>query len=144
MTEQDDQPGGRTLAEKLEYLFRTVHADDGHEYSLEHVAQALAERGGPTISATYLWQLRKGARSNPRMSHLEALATFFGVDPGYFFPNELAEQMLEDLAAAIPLRDPGAQTLARQVVGLPEETQSVLIEVAMLARRAHGLSALTL
>lgn len=133
--QQDETPDPPTLAGKIDHLFRTVRAPGGGEHSLEHVARAIAESGGPTISATYLWQLRRGARDNPRMSHLHALAGFFGVDPAYFFPGELRE----DLSAAALLRDTGARALAVQAAGLPQNTQAVLVEVAMLARRAHGL-----
>jgi transcriptional regulator with XRE-family HTH domain len=143
LTEQDTSTEPSTLAEKLDHLFRTVRAPGGREFSHEDVARAVATRSGPTISATYIWQLRRGQRTNPRMSHLHALAAFFGVDPGYFFPGELAEQMEADLTAAGPaLRDQGARALAAQAAGLPENTQAVLLEVAMLARRAHGLPAL--
>lgn len=140
MTEQDDPGATRTLADKLDHLFRTVRAPTGREQSLEAVADAVRARGGGSISATYIWQLRKGLRTNPRMSHLDALARHFGVDPGYFFPNELAEQMEADLTAAGPaLHDLGARALAAHAAGLPQHTQAVLIEVAMLLRQAHGL-----
>jgi len=74
----------RTLAEKIDRLFQTVHPADG-EYTHEEVASAIREAGGPTISGSYLWQLRKGVRDNPTMRHLEALSEFFGVPPAYFF-----------------------------------------------------------
>lgn len=141
MPEQQETDGPPTLAAKLDHLFATVRPAPGtREHSLEDVSRAIAASGGPTISATYIWQLRRGARTNPRMSHLEALAKFFGVDPGYFFPGELAARMEADLEAVGPvLRDPGAQALAWHAAGLPKGTQAVLVEVAQLARRAHGL-----
>lgn len=128
MTVQDDQPGGRTLAEKLDALFHAVRDDRGREHSLEDVARAIAERGGPTISATYLWQLRRGVRSNPRMSHLEALAGFFGVDPGYFFPGELAAQLAEQMTVALALRDPYTRRLATVADRLTPASRHLLEE----------------
>ena len=75
-----DQAPGRpdTLAKKIDRLFKTVHPGRG-EYTHEQVADAIRQAGGPTISATYVWQLRKGIRDNPTKRHLEALSGFFGV-----------------------------------------------------------------
>jgi transcriptional regulator with XRE-family HTH domain len=78
-----------TLAEKIDHLFTVVHPAQG-EYTHEQVATAIEEAGGPTISATYLWQLRKGLRDNPTKRHLEALSSFFGVPPSYFFDEDVA------------------------------------------------------
>lgn len=78
----DAGPG--TLAEKLNELFRTVHPPDRGAYSNEEVAAEI-RRGGESMSATYLWLLRRGERANPTMRHLQALAGFFGVSPAYFF-----------------------------------------------------------
>lgn len=124
--QQDETTDPPTLAGKLDYLFRTVRAPGGAEFSLEHVARQIAAAGGPTISATYLWQLRRGARDNPRMSHLAALAGFFGVDPAYFFPGELRE----DAAAAALLRDGGVRTLAEVVAELTPASRAVIGGVA--------------
>src|SRR2546427_7968433 len=69
--------GASMLAERVDRLFRTIHPRNRGEYSFEEVAEAIRARGGPTVSATYLWQLRKGLRDNPTKKHLEALADFF-------------------------------------------------------------------
>src|SRR2546429_9435064 len=50
--DRDAQWDARTLAEKLDYLFRTVHPPSRREYSSEEVAEDIRARGGPTISAT--------------------------------------------------------------------------------------------
>src|ERR671927_1382388 len=99
----------RSLSEKLDRLFQTVRPRDGGEYSFEEVAEALRERGGPTISATYLWQLRKGIRDNPTKRHLEALADFFGVSPAYFFDDEASARIDAELLLLTMLRDTGAR-----------------------------------
>lgn len=139
VTEQGEQSTDpATLAGKLDHLFRTVHAPGGGEFSLEAVAKAIADRGGPTISTTYIWQLRRGHRTNPRMSHLEALAGFFGVDPGYFFPGELAAQMEADLQAAAPFRDPAVRGLASIAQGLTDPTLAVVLELLERLRDLEG------
>ena len=58
METPDDPPRARTLAEKVDHLFATVHPGRRGEYSYREVAAALETPGGPKISATYLWQLR--------------------------------------------------------------------------------------
>lgn len=141
MTEsQGETAEPSTLAGKLDYLFRTVRAPSGREFSLEDVARAIATGGGPTISATYIWQLRRGQRTNPRMSHLHALARFFGIDPGYFFPGQLAEQMEADLTAAGPvLRDEDVRALAVSASGLSRPTVSVVRGLVEHLRGLEGL-----
>ncbi len=88
----DQTAGGRKLADKLDHLFRSVHPRGRGEYTYAEVAKAIEDRGGPTVSATYIWQLRKGRRDNPTKRHLEALADFFGVRPAYFFDDAEAER----------------------------------------------------
>ena len=69
-----------SLASKLDRLFQAVRPGGRGEYSYQEVADAIRAERGPTISATYLWQLRKGLRDNPTRNHLAALARFFGLD----------------------------------------------------------------
>lgn len=138
MAEQDEADGhGEGLAGKLDRLFATVlNPATGRPYSHEDVATALAGAGGPTISATYLWQLRRGQRTNPRMSHLEALARHFGVDPAYFFPGELAAEAAERMATAAALRDTRALGIARQAAALGHGSLDV---VALVVAHLHNL-----
>jgi transcriptional regulator with XRE-family HTH domain len=88
-----------SLAERLDRLFRTVLDDQQKEYSHDDVARAIRKRGGPTISATYVWQLRKGLRDNPTKNHIEALAGFFGVPASYFFDDDDAVRIEEELGS---------------------------------------------
>lgn len=94
-----------TLAGKLDRLFAAVHPAGRGEYSYEEVAAALRAAGGPTISGTYVWQLRKGLRDNPTKKHLEALASFFGISPSYFFNEEAAERIDAELELLAAMRD---------------------------------------
>jgi transcriptional regulator with XRE-family HTH domain len=115
---------GRTLAEKLERLFRTARPEgrDGQEgreeYSLEEAAQAIRRRGGPTISASYLWLLRTGRKTNPTKRHLEALAAFFGVPPAYFFDDPLSARVDVDLDLLGALRTESVRRIAIAAAGL--------------------------
>jgi transcriptional regulator with XRE-family HTH domain len=132
-------PPGRTLAEKLDRLFRTMHPRDRGEYSLEEVAEGIRKRGGPTISATYIWQLRKGLKDNPTKKHLEALADFFGVSPLYFFDDEAAQRIEEQLVLLVALRDAPIRHLALRAVGLSPQSLQTIASIVEHVRRLEGL-----
>src|ERR671939_1124438 len=111
-----------TLAEKLERLFKTVRPRDGGEFTFEEVAEGIRRRGGPTISATYVWQLRKGLRDNPTKKHLEALADFFGVSPAYFFDDEAAARIDAELELLAALREAPVRQVALRASGLSAQS----------------------
>ncbi len=100
-----DVAGARTLAEKLERLFRIIHPRTRGELSLQGVAEGIRARGGPTISVTYLEQLRKGTQTDPPREHLEALADFFGLPHAYFFDDDSAAAIDIELDLLEALRD---------------------------------------
>ncbi len=86
MVPAEEPPAGTSLARRIDALFRTGHRHGrAGDYTYEQVSTAIAERGGPTISASYLYMLRRGIRDNPTKRHLEALAEFFDVPVSYFF-----------------------------------------------------------
>ena len=127
------------MAEKLNYLFSTIHPRDRGEYSYEEVADALRARGGPTVSATYLWQLRKGLRDNPTKKHLEALADFFGVSPAYFFDDEAAARIDAELELLTALRDASVRQLALRASGLSPQSLSTIAEMIERVRQLEGI-----
>ena len=94
-------PSDRPLADKLDALVRAA----GNP-SLERVALEIRQRGGPTISASYLWLLRTGNRTNPTLHHLEALARHFGVPPAYFFDRGLTARAAAEAELLVALRAP--------------------------------------
>lgn len=127
----------RTLAEKIDHLFGTVRPAHG-EYTHEQVATAIADAGGPTISATYLWQLRKGLRDNPTKHHIEALSSFFGVPAAYFF-DEDTSRIDADLALLTAIRNPRVRHLLSLSDGLDDEVLRPLTEVLTRVRQLEGL-----
>src|SRR5437762_3572598 len=127
------------LAGKVDRLFRTIHPRDRGEYSFEEVAEGLRARGGPTVSATYLWQLRKGLRDNPTKKHLEALADFFGVSPSYFFDEDAAKRIDAELDVLAALRDSPVRQLALRAIGLSPESLATIAEMVERVRQLEGL-----
>ncbi|MBA0127263.1 helix-turn-helix transcriptional regulator [Haloechinothrix sp. YIM 98757] len=96
-----DTPHGpeQTLADKLNRLFATCPRADGREYSNQQVASAVQDSGVVrTISPSYIWQLRTGAKDNPTYRHLRGLAEFFGVPVSYFFDDEVSDRVDARLA----------------------------------------------
>ncbi|GAB2785778.1 helix-turn-helix domain-containing protein [Amycolatopsis magusensis] len=130
---------GGALAAKVDHLFRTVRPRDGGEYTFEEVAEALRGRGGPTISATYLWQLRKGVRDNPTKRHLEALAGFFGVPAAYFFDEEEARRIDAELALLTALRDAPVRQIALRASGLSPKSLEAIADMVDRVRELEGL-----
>ncbi len=134
-----DRPRGRTLADKLDYLFRTIRRRGEGEYSYEEVAKALRGKGGPTISATYIWQLRKGIRDNPTKHHIEALAEYFGVPPAYFFDDEAADRISQELELLASLRDAEVRELAMRAFGLSSDSLAAIRGMVERVRKLEGL-----
>jgi transcriptional regulator with XRE-family HTH domain len=115
-----------TLAEKLNLLFATIHPSGRGPYSNEEVAAAIEEKGGPTISGTYIWLLRRGQRDNPTKKHLEALADFFGVPAAYFFDEDAAAQLGPQLDLLAALRDASVREIALRVAELsPDSLEAI-------------------
>ncbi|MFI7129452.1 XRE family transcriptional regulator [Nonomuraea sp. NPDC050153] len=129
----------RNLAEKLEYLFRTVREPGRREYSNEEVAAAIARDQDVSISASYIWYLRTGQRDNPTLKHLTALATFFGVPCAYFFDERIRDEVEGELALVVALRDAGVRDVALRASGLSVESLDTITEVIKRVRTLEGL-----
>jgi transcriptional regulator with XRE-family HTH domain len=128
----------RSLAAKLDYLFRHVHRRDGGEYSYRQVAGGIERAGGPTISPTYVMYLRKGERTNPTVQHLEAIATFFGVPLAYFLDDETTDRVARELELFAAFRDSGVRDLARRASDLSPEGLAAVTHMLDEVRRAEG------
>jgi transcriptional regulator with XRE-family HTH domain len=124
------RPSPLTLAEKLNTLFDTVRDERGREYSNQRVAVAIG------VSDAYIGYLRRGERTNPTKSSLEALAKFFGVSPEFFFDTAAAERVTEQLRQLrllSRLRDAGALKVAMRLGGLsPRSLETVATMVDQL------------
>jgi transcriptional regulator with XRE-family HTH domain len=129
----------RTLADKLNHLFATVHPASRGPYSNDEAATAIREQGGPTISGTYLWLLRKGQRDNPTLKHLEALAVFFGVPPAYFLDDAATAKVDAELDLLNAMRDAGVHTVALRMAGLSAKSLQSIVDVVERVRELEGL-----
>lgn len=122
-----------TLAAKIDRLFRTVRGPDGRELTYDYVAEQIAARGVTTISANYLYMLRRGIRDNPTKKHVEALAIFFGVSPAHFFDeiDPVADQEHQ------LLERPDVRKVASLAARLPADVLNQVSRMLESADRIH-------
>jgi transcriptional regulator with XRE-family HTH domain len=141
MAEQDEPTTpGAGLAAKLDRLFTTMRPSPDREYTHDEVAQAISSTAeGPSISATYVWQLRTGRRDNPTKRHLEALAAFFGVQPAYFFDDARAGEIERQLALVAAMRDAGVRSVALRASGLSQQSIDALLLMVERVRVLEGV-----
>jgi transcriptional regulator with XRE-family HTH domain len=133
-----EPPTAASFAERLDHLFKRVHPPDKPEYSYEEVARIAAEAGFE-ISATYVWQLRNGKRTNPTLRHIEGLAACFGVPAGYFLDPEVERLVRADLDMITSLRDAGVHNLALRAQGLSPESLAAVEAMIERIRRLERL-----
>jgi transcriptional regulator with XRE-family HTH domain len=113
-----DEQARQSFPGKLRHLFRLVHPPGRGPYTPEEVAQAISEDGRyGSISSSYIRELLTPAPEsrlpNPRLKHLQGLASHFGLADGdsprvaYFLDDELAAAVDAELDDYIALRDAG-------------------------------------
>jgi transcriptional regulator with XRE-family HTH domain len=92
-----------SFSNKLNRLFAENRKPDGTRYSQKEVL----ESAPGVLTRVYLWRLRKGKAARPSYPVVKALADFFGVDPSYFFADDIASDAnghKSDLSQQIALR----------------------------------------
>jgi transcriptional regulator with XRE-family HTH domain len=128
-----------TLAERIDHLFRTQLSPRGRQYTYREVAAAVTGQNGATFSPAYVWQLRTGAKDNPTMRHLEALARFFQVSPSYFFDDELTEFPDTQVRQLVASRNETLRQMSVTLLGLTDESLNAVLNLACRLRQLEGL-----
>ena len=137
-----DDDGVGFFAERLNRLFKSVHPQDRGPYSTPEAAKLINEAAGQSvISATYLWQLRKGRRSDPTLGRVAAIAALFNVKLDYFNEARREEPSLTELQLAQALQKQPIRELARQADGLSAAGTAALLDLARSLRAIEGLYA---
>ena len=111
----------------------------GREYTYREVAAAVTGQNGTTFSPAYLWQLRTGAKDNPTMRHLEALARFFQVSPSYFFDDELTGFPDTQVRQLVASRNETLRQMTVTLLGLSDESLNAVLSLACRLRQLEGL-----
>jgi transcriptional regulator with XRE-family HTH domain len=127
-----------TLAERIDYLFQNIHPGKLKPYSIRYVADQINKAAGEqVISHGYLWQLRKGTKTNPNITQIAALAAFFGVPPAWFFDAPGDDPI--DPATRLALSDDAVRDITLRAHGLPPAALRAIQEMTDGARALAGL-----
>lgn len=112
---------GSVLAARLDTLLAHAPRPGGGTYTLREVADGINQAEGERlVSATYLSQLRTGARANPGYRRLQAIAAFFGVPVEYFSDEDVARRTDEELRLLGKMRDAGVRGIMLRAEGLSD------------------------
>jgi transcriptional regulator with XRE-family HTH domain len=131
-------PAPGTLAERIDYLFENVHPGRLRPYSIRYVADQInVAAGEQVISHGYLWQLRKGTKTNPNITQIAALAAFFSVPPAWFFDAPGEDPI--DPATRLALSDDAVRDITLRAHGLPPAALRAIQEMTDSARTLAGL-----
>ena len=117
MIEPEHDQGRQSFAGKLTYLIETVHPPDRGPYSYREIAAGIADHPG-TMTAAHINQLVSGKQPHPRIHYVEALASFFGVPVTYFFDEDAAARIADQITQVSAWRDTEARHIAERVVEL--------------------------
>ena len=140
--------GPGTLAQRLERLFATAHPPWRGPYTTTEAVAAINDAAGrPVISYNYLYQLRRGTKTEPGHSRLAAIARFFGVPVSYFTDDETdaarVERQVEEREVTAALQDQGVRDVAFRAAGLSPGSLAAILSVIDNARRLEGLPAIS-
>lgn len=82
-----------TVAERLQYLMETHRRPNGKKWTIRQIITILNQHGYANMNRGILASILRG-ETDPRLSHLRALTSFFNVPMAYFYePNHpLAEE----------------------------------------------------
>lgn len=129
----------RTFADKLNHLIDTMGYRDGRQLSGPQIAAEISVQQKVPVSASYMWELRTGKVTNPRIDLVHALAAYFGVDPGYFLSRDQDEAHAARLDLIAAMRDNDVNNLAVRASGLSAGTLRRITEIIENARILEGL-----
>lgn len=157
--------GRSPVAAKLNHLIATKPSPSGKPYTNPQIVQGIADAAGPegtTISLSAIAQLRSGAKPNPTVNTLKALARFFDVSPSYFLDDGESESTvvqrhdLQDSSAALvtstendhlqaaqelltAIKDNDVRGIAFRANGLSTDSLRMIKTVIEQARKLEGL-----
>ncbi|MEU9371665.1 helix-turn-helix transcriptional regulator [Streptomyces avermitilis] len=94
------------------------------------------------ISPSAITQLKTGAKPNPTLKTVEALADYFGVETNYF-TKQMSEEHVRRVVAGLELlaaaENSGVQALFARASGLSDQSLDMVRAVIETARKADGL-----
>lgn len=135
--DREQRQRAATFGEKLTRLFAVMHRPGEAAMSDRALARRIRDQGG-SISAAYVAELRTGRKTNPSLEHIRQIAQAFGVRPGYFLDDEVAERVDRELDRLEERhRTSRLQELAARTASLDDADRGLLAELVQkeLAKR---------
>ncbi|RFZ01148.1 Nucleoid-associated protein EspR [Mycobacterium marinum] len=128
--------GKSELSQKLNKLFEIMRRPNEPALSHAAAAEAITNKTGVSISPAYLWQLRTGVKTNPTVTHLQAIARYFGVPASYLIDSGIDAEVDAQLNLLQALRDSGVRDLAMRASGL---TPKAITNIAAMVDHVRQL-----
>ena len=129
----------KTLADKVNWVLDTAHTAGRGRLSDAQVVFKIHEVTGEKISTTTIWKLRNGQLTNPQLRVIQALATTFGVQGGFFLEDydEAKLGLQQEQVELLALIQNSGMTAAefKTLLKLDDEGREV---IAGLIRRPAG------
>ncbi|SKE06668.1 ESX-1 secretion-associated regulator EspR [Mycobacteroides abscessus subsp. massiliense] len=126
------------FSQRLAHLMQTVYPAGRGPYTLGEVVAGIADHGA-IISVPYLSHLRNGTRTNPKPEIVTALAAFFKVSPAYFYDDDYAQKVDEDLSLLVRLRDAKVREIAERSHALSATSRQVVADMVNHLRKVEGI-----
>jgi hypothetical protein len=120
-----DQPL-QTLADKIDWLFKTRPHPDGREYTYQEVEAGTTALGYP-VTGAYVWKLRKGKADMPNWLILRSLGRFFNIPISFFYDEDLTHARLLRLEVETALERRGVEEIALRASHLDESSRDAIL-----------------
>ena len=136
----DEEAGGLPhLADRLNLLFaRVPRPGTNQHYSNDRAAEDLSSAGF-SVTGAYLSQLRSGKKNNPSARLLAGIADLFEVPITFFFDDEQARKIEEQLNTLVALRNAGVRGIVARSAGVSDAGIASLAAILEQLRRMEGL-----
>ncbi|WP_052286986.1 hypothetical protein [Streptomyces sp. 769] len=128
------------LADRVNRLIELRTPETGRRPSYEQIARSINDSAGKNvISGAYIWELATGKTTNPRIHHLEALASWGGTDVRYFFDASYASRVEPQLQLLWRLKASGVLNVALRAQGLSDSSREQVSTMVDHLRSLEGL-----
>lgn len=138
----DEAQVPRTLAEKVEWLIQRARPAGRGPLSNQDIVFLVYKATGEELSATTIFNLRKGKQVNPQIRVIEALAKTFGVPAAYFFSDfdiENAGLLADQVELLALVREAGISAPQfRALLGMDDDGRQVVAD--LIARTARTVA----
>lgn len=124
-TQSEAHSAQRDFAEKLEYLFQTVH----NEKTGKPLTNAEVSRMSlGDLAVEDVERLRSGEVASPSFDQVIALADIFGVHPSYFLNREEKPPLLDEETMRA-LRDETTNAILHKSIRLPDREREMILGI---------------